>query len=856
MDRHQIRLGRTDSVNSVNKDNFLGVELKNTFKKLHYNDIKTTVDQYERFMVERAECENYRVILTINPYCTNVLFNPFTEVVRNEGSDDVEDERYWSNEEIVDGIDGDGSTAKRIQMIANTEYSKPYNKKDKRKSGYTYLPGYDIFDNHIIRNLGFNVVEKKHRGNESVFNTLADFERSSDGSVVKMYKRTDIEQKPTKIDKHLYTTDELMLFEDSVNANLTDENGWFGFINASNLRTTSPGEDGVQSDICCVINNRKNCEFIEMYPDSTLFSFSPKYNGFRRRLEQNWEVFLTYAAENDYCNKLVKDNSLPILSVEKKLGLTGEDIIVFRSFTKHNLKRGDMVKIIYNEKGVVDGEPNEDIYRVANLGNASSGNSDYYFYVNSNEFDLDIEQIENVRFRKIYNGMESKYYVRKMKRIGNGQNFYDENVERYKLAFADTIYGDDTTQLTFTDTINIKGLTDNLGRPLSEIYVTIVKTNYGNAEWYKQNDGKEDRNLSNEELEKIEYSHCFGDVTCGYVLSHENNDQFDFDVLTEREGQRDIRLINNNQKFNSRVPQIVVKGDDTEFDGDVVEFSPEDCTEHVIAECAFRFNTFQREHPTVREFIYHELSYDDYDVRDFAVSPKRVNNVQSRDEGYYYKAHYPMKIRGFGGINQMGNNEIKVVDVHPVRSSNIALTVKSTIPTKLNENDIVYLCDDKNDFMFEFVCIKVESSVRFRIIPKHPSDEQDPWAYFREKISEKYTDDVNINWVNLSELIKKGEFKLRGKNYDIPDYAFKMGNNMYMWRETLDYGEISEDEVPEYTFANNAFYLTPIIRFYLKRQDPDNTVRLYAKEHFPNDIFGNIKKVSNYYYEEEIDNGC
>jgi hypothetical protein len=182
--------------------------------------------------------------------------------------------------------------------------------------------------------------------------------------------------------------------------------------------------------------------------------------------------------------------------------------------------------------------------------------------------------------------------------------------------------------------------------------------------------------------------------------------------------------------------------------------------------------------------------------------------------------------------------------------------VKSTIPTKLNENDIVYLCDDKNDFMFEFVCIKVESSVRFRIIPKHPSDVQDPWAYFREKISEKYTDDVNINWVNLSELIKMGKFKLRGKNYDIPDYAFKMGNNMYMWRETLDYGEISEDEVPEYTFANNAFYLTPIIRFYLKRQDPDNTVRLYAKEHFPNDIFGNIKKISNYYYEEEIDNGC
>ena len=394
MDRHQIRLGKTDSVNSVNKDNFLGVELKSTFKKLHYNDIKTTVDQYERFMVERGECENYRVILTINPYCTNVLFNPLTEIVK-----DGESERYWSNDATVNGIYGSG-TPKRLQMIANTEYSKPLKSGDE-KSGYIYYPGYDIFDNHILRGTSFSVVE---RGNDhvNVFNTLFDYERDASGTIIKMYKRKNVETKPSKIQKHLHTTDEVLTFDESVNANLTDENGWFGFINASNIKTTSPGEDGVLTDISCVINNRKNCEFVEMYPDSTLYSFAPKYNKWQKRLENNWEVYLTYAFENDYCNELVKDNSLPVLSLSAKIGLTGEDIVVFRSFTKHNLNRGDMFKLLYKTTdgngGTTD---NEMICRVANTGDSSNGDKDYYFYVNVAEFEANIDEISDVRFRKI-----------------------------------------------------------------------------------------------------------------------------------------------------------------------------------------------------------------------------------------------------------------------------------------------------------------------------------------------------------------------------------------------------------------------------------------------------------------------
>ena len=90
---------------------------------------------------------------------------------------------------------------------------------------------------------------------------------------------------------------------------------------------------------------------------------------------------------------------------------------------------------------------------------------------------------------KTYNGFDSKYYVRKLKKIKKLVDGVEKELssERYKLAFANTIYDDDTTQITFTDDIDVGGLTDNLGRPITELFVTIVKSNRGleKASFYK-----------------------------------------------------------------------------------------------------------------------------------------------------------------------------------------------------------------------------------------------------------------------------------------------------------------------------------------------------------------------------------
>ena len=86
----KIKLNSTNSVNSLNKDTFSNIEIKQTTKPFHHLNIKETVDQYEVFKEEKENCNKYRLILTINPYCTNVLFNTLTEIIKDEGSDKLE----------------------------------------------------------------------------------------------------------------------------------------------------------------------------------------------------------------------------------------------------------------------------------------------------------------------------------------------------------------------------------------------------------------------------------------------------------------------------------------------------------------------------------------------------------------------------------------------------------------------------------------------------------------------------------------------------------------------------------------------------------------------------------------------
>lgn len=400
-----IRRTETNSVNSINVDNNINTTIMHTSRPMPFDSTTTTINSYEVFMDEANASDKYRLILKVNPYCTNVLFNQCTEIVKDEGSDDVK-AMLDSNTTSCSDAYGKRSGIKRMDAVYNTEYSR-------EKVGYDYHLGYDIFDNHILRNRSYAFVNYKDPNddnNREVFNTLADFARDNNGNTIETYPRYFNEQNSqffntNPVDKHVYKMGDILSFYnlDSVNDNLREDNGWYGFKNTNVIEGVTPNDEPM--DINRVVNSRGNCDFMDMYPDRTLFSFTPKYNPYRRRDERNWEVILTYPYRNSYEHNVVeyyhdkfgnivepenRTNGLLVASCKQKIGANGNDVVLFRTFAKHGLSVNDNVQISYLSDNDTTYTTLPNTYRVTNTGDIKGNNHEYFFYLSDYNFINDL----------------------------------------------------------------------------------------------------------------------------------------------------------------------------------------------------------------------------------------------------------------------------------------------------------------------------------------------------------------------------------------------------------------------------------------------------------------------------------
>lgn len=887
----QIRLGRTDSVYSVNRENSLDVELKNTSKPIHHNDIKRTIDIYEQYKKERAESTRYRLILTLHPYCTNILFNPLTEIMKNEGSPVSEEERPDSVEVITDK----SSEPSRVDMIRNTEYS---NNEDGH--GYEYHPGYDMFDNHILKNTGFKVVnpisEKTAGDTRGKYNTESDFARDSDGATQAEWIRTSINN-VVHAYKHLYNGDELLSFEDSISANLSEENGWWGFANASNIETRYLDKDGKPKSLGIekVLNNRKSCEFIDMYPDRTLYSFAPKWNKFRRRLEYNWDVVLTYphsmveGIEKGPSFKCGNYNGLPLVDITPITNNSGGTSYVFRSVLKHGLRSGDYIRLYYKDS---DGwksyyEVNSKDFRVASLGNFSDGDEEYYFTVYDDDL-VGVLSIEGAEFSfaRVAGDIPSKYYFRKFKKLPNfkwkkknydGTKTFDDYVddesngikgvtfdnEWYKLAFANTIYGDEIAQITFTDTIDIQDMTDADGRPICEIYATILKTNRGHDKWYKEQSYTD---------ESVEFSHCFGPLQAGLETTHELFDNIYESILDKRKDWSDVRLINDSDEDSkSKFDDDIDSKTDDEFYGDVVEYNATNALPRQLQMFQYRFNTMQRE--LAKDAYYGDIHYTDFSYDDYNAGYKETTSTQpqlndnfsfqakyfertARKEGYYYNPHHLIRLRAWGSVNQSSHTDLNIKKVYLKPEKNLYLVVETLRSAKVNEGDVVLMSDNVNNKSFYFTVAYTPDRLTIYLTPTaDPNKEGNGWKQLLDRLNAEY--EGTFVPVDALSLVQNGKFKLLRINPSIPRYADKVsGRNTYFWRNVFNSGDTDDNGMESYDFANGAFYISEDVNLFLKRQDPHNESGLYNAENPPSDIRGVKLPESKYNYIPEEQNIC
>lgn len=1084
MNRHEIRTSETDSVMGLPSNQYVDVNLKQTTKTFPFPNVSTTLSQRSVYEEERQAGNKFRLILTVVPYCSNVLFNPLTEIIKDEGSDDVivvTDATNMENGPLI-GSDAKNSikdtigtdTPTRTQMISNTEYSSALH------GGYEYHPGYDFFDNHILRNLSFKIVNPitketifddgdNTRNLPFLFNTLGDFVRDRNGEVKKYNRRLSInsanENQGLNIPKHLYNIDDILKVEDSINQNLYEDNGWWGFTNNTTIDPKELNNRKWDSiDIGKALNNHNACEFIDMYPDRTLFSFTPKFNKYTHENENNWNVSITYPFKNiydhpiclggtSYIKRTINEEGefveetvtegnrwmgLKVLTAQMGSGKIGGNNLIFRTYTRHGLSQGDMFYLYYtnpyketkeyrdcekfSDKTLTGDEvyyESETYYKVTNIGDLSKSNDEYYFYTSnlslvkeiyksylkyaekliaqgkSDEipfkdlydeddkkdiYDEDntlkselinkILRYTNFRIRRCVKGVKSSYYIRQFRKLPNlraaerdmteeeskhqskfnglFENYIAENAldptnpkyqrafnsEIYQLGFAANVYNDNATQITFTDGINVKGLTDNLGRPLSELYYTIVKNNAGHEVWYHNEEpiysNKELNNRYNKsnkdafkekygaELEgyKIEFSHCFGKVTSGfemYVKSDDNEySTAPIDYWKKLSSVHHISNIINEGLVGGTTPIIKdetsrpldedIKYYDTFFYGDISEFNPADFEEKIISRVMHRFNTAQREtenNPFYSQYQYHEITEDDYDPYPFEVTEfgavngerdsddepmttdfnKRKKDYATigRPEGYYYQAHYPIRIREYTRIIQGSHRTIRVRKAKPVQREGILIQIKSYVAHNLEPNDIIFICDDASDTRYITKCVKVIDKTTFLMSPNYEeyvvnaTDFEDKENISNLETTIYQTESVSNNKKNLNKYVKRfswlelcdilngvydddisyPKLVLRGKNTEIPDYATYIGGNQYLWRDIINIGDSRRQELDDYIFANGYFYVTQSINFYLKRQDPFSGNGLYFDGEdkypfFPNDPSGVAQGENNF----------
>lgn len=707
---------------SIDQPKYINVNLTGNQKAFKKAKIDETMDLYALYKKEKNSCTRYRMLFVINPVCTNVLFNRKTEVVSYEGSDScITLSDYATLNEIVDGdlAEKEKELVEHIKRGKNTQYSKDANLKlfeairdtefsNEYLGNLTYHCGADMCNNHIMRAKEFvfsnYVTKKSNEVSSRNFNTIEDVVRTENGIEEFDYisVSSSIDKKPYS---RLYSVDSIMTYDESFSMNLYEKDGWIGFDNVSNIninnlefQSGNGAKDTKNISVNRIINNIGACSFVDLYPDRTLFSAVPKYNKYRNRKEHNWDYCLTYpyASDEEVLFKInghagdfssVGNIGMPMVVSNVIYSSAGEKAIVFKTLVNHNLHMGRFITItvqIKSDTGV-ETKTYTDRIQVIGVGTEEGFDKEKYFAVRASDMPSGLElknnlgeyyyvptnkSLSNVNvlfsYKNNINNVDCKYYVRKFKKLKNLEGD-DLRYDVSKIAFGNNIYGDEMAQVMFNDDVELGGLVDNLGRELSEIYLTIIKTNRGHELWYKRpesNSAKERAILStkNKQSEEIEFSHCFGKLTSGIVMNDGGEDYnveklHNLNISNGTMGK--IMFYDTNGKntnyysgtsilFGTITPPCVIEDNITsngsdmltdEFYGDIVEFDQIQYTETILAPIYYRFNTEQRECWYNEEYfnIYKdEVVSDNFEVtvedgdsvdndREFSVSQSLLN---------------------------------------------------------------------------------------------------------------------------------------------------------------------------------------------------------------------------------------
>lgn len=386
---------------------------------------------------------------------------------------------------------------------------------------------------------------------------------------------------------------------------LKEHDGWFGYNEPD-------------------VSKASLCTYYDMEPKRERFSLLPDtkpYHSTTSEPIKNWELTVTYPKTMDKEHPIVNGglfiiDTLPII-------VSNRGMTAFGIPCNHNLSIGDVVKISgttgYNGEFVV-----------IKLGLDNGDLKTHYFV-------LDIPSTgainQTSRFKKMLGGVESEYYFRKFRKIQTKLSpvIETDDYETYQAGFSENIFTDLISQFVFNEDIDVNLLTDNLNRPLSEIYLTIIKTDSNNL-FTKVSSGIEIPFISN--LNTSDTNTYLQNVPCISKIHNGNGVPF----VSHTPLESNITINDNDLIANNN-----------DFYGDIVEYNNNEIKETVIGSVSHRFNTLNRE--TTANFTYVNSV-----TSTLPITPIETNiNLGPRQEGYYYQPHHLMKIREFSNYIEEGD---------------------------------------------------------------------------------------------------------------------------------------------------------------------------------------------------------
>lgn len=839
----------------------------------------------------------------------------------------------------VDGETYNDSIHHPTNAIRDTQLSRT----DKDGDYFVYHCGLDILNNHLIRSKTFKTIckmpetwEEKSHGKikpktpdettgYTAFNTIADLMREASGDKVleKLYFPTtsgvDGGAKITAL--HTYLYDDILSFNDTIKTKLIEKhNGWLGFLNRSKIKSYVSFKEDDPQDMRMErpLMYMNGGDYVDMYPGRDLYSFVPKYNKYRNRMEKNWNYCITYPSDStiegfEDIIEPTNDSLKAVYFDENTRTDSGAMQLVIYSKAKHGLKEGDRVNIYKTNNGeselvlfavevdtvvddfifttftqgiqisnkwvqlnsndlmsgfTVSSDTSVETYTI-NLGDKFfyDSNFDRYYIVNGNYVNID-HTAQHISYKKIVNGVESDYYVRIFSRLPNFRFVSGDTSTEYsiynnpglleeyqtpdhefenhlsRLAFARNVYSDEIGEIVFTDDINIANIHDNLGRPLTDIYLTIVKNNAGYKEWYGF-----DRLDCNISADTVEFSHCFGKITCGFEMSEESMDDTDAQnirIINNVKGINfgyDVSSINPRPSDTDLTPQEIDFKTDVHFYGDLCCYDGYNAVEQSIQPMMHRFNTAQRESANAAmgnyfsQFTYDEIHRDDYDTGDaFIIKQHQFDGCNNKPEGYYYVPHYRIPVKTFGKLQSIMPTFLSIQSIiNNIDLGAIQVTTQQYHFLKPGDKAIIY--NMENDKYYYLTAIPAASS-NDRIFTCKVYDEKGNLSHV-----------INGDNIDNYRLFKVD-------NLGIPSHAhlLKDGTCRYIWRDVINNGSMGGDNnIEEYPFTNGAFYINKRIDLYLRRQDPYGIYKLFAEDDI--DKFGvevPFEQINYYKSEDEI----